>query len=598
MAKERVELSQVRSGGLGHEAGAARFRRPKSVQNRCAIGEAMTATRRMSLAVMVAVLVFSGAVGSAWSAWAGTAGSDPNNGSWVGGEVLQPGPEQLVLWSLPGSGGRVGTCTTSNANGPLHGPYTVGSTVSDAVYGELNYLYAKAGTSDVRLAELSALNSHKYDEINTSEQWSYVQNGQGGTTVADANAMLATAQKLAGPYTVSITGLVQHGQGDRANTTYTATVHVVSANGTAVPSQVVSVSASGATLGASSVTTNSSGVASLSYSVPSSNATGSFSIKYSTDEHLTVDKMTSSGEQTMLSTGSPTAKTGSVSGGVDPLISIKWFKYTAGDPAKTPVAGAVFSKVVDETAGQTIATNLTSAATPSTLKNVIPGDTLVWTESKAPAGDYFTGPLTVAVPPTATDGYAIGLANPKKPSPTITTSVQLSSTQGGVRLVDRATVNGDVGENGTITDKLYSVSVPASGMCSGISDAQYGAGTLVGTFTAAVNGSNGSNGNGTYLITGPTATGSACFHWFESVELATSHATAIGKSNETTETTLVRPPYPSVSSSNSSLISAGYASTGSGPSWGGVAGGLGLTASGLLIGLGALRRRADRQPAA
>ena len=117
---------------------------------------------------------------------AGTPGHDPANGSWVGGLVLSPGPEPLVLWRLPGAGGRFGTCIQSGSNGPLRGTYTESGIITDPVYAELNHLYAQPGTSDVRLAELSALNSAKYDLVDKHVQWSYLVNGQGATSVADA----------------------------------------------------------------------------------------------------------------------------------------------------------------------------------------------------------------------------------------------------------------------------------------------------------------------------------------------------------------------------------------------------------------------------
>ena len=122
-------------------------------------------------------------------------------GRWPGAVARA---EPLVLWRLPGAGNLLGTCITAGGSGPLHGPYAYTGTISDPVYAELNHLYAHAGTSDVRLAELSALNSAKYDGVDKQVQWSYVVNGQGATSLADARAMLTTAANLAGPYTVSI----------------------------------------------------------------------------------------------------------------------------------------------------------------------------------------------------------------------------------------------------------------------------------------------------------------------------------------------------------------------------------------------------------
>src|SRR5439155_6945511 len=120
----------------------------------------MAAAGRRVAAVMAALITITATV-----ATAGTPGSDPANGTWVGGLVFA-GNEDMVLWNLPGANGVHGTCIDAGITGPLHGPYAHVATITDAIYGELNHRYATAATSDVRLAELSALNSHKYDRIN------------------------------------------------------------------------------------------------------------------------------------------------------------------------------------------------------------------------------------------------------------------------------------------------------------------------------------------------------------------------------------------------------------------------------------------------
>ena len=90
--------------------------------------------RRWRWAVVAAAvgvgLVVAGSVG--YTALAGTPGTLPGNGSYVGG-VTFPGPEPLVLWTLPGSDGHLGTCIDANVNGPLTGPYSRANSVTDAV---------------------------------------------------------------------------------------------------------------------------------------------------------------------------------------------------------------------------------------------------------------------------------------------------------------------------------------------------------------------------------------------------------------------------------------------------------------------------------
>lgn len=159
--------------------------------------------RKWGRVAIVAGVAFGLTAGAA-AALAATRGALAGNGSYVGG-VTFPGPEPLVLWNLPGSGGRAGTCIEANVNGPLHGPYKRQSTVSDPIYAELNHLYANSTSSDVELGELSALNSAKYDGVDKSVQWGYVERGKGGMSQAHATSMLARARALAGPYTVTVT---------------------------------------------------------------------------------------------------------------------------------------------------------------------------------------------------------------------------------------------------------------------------------------------------------------------------------------------------------------------------------------------------------
>lgn len=209
---------------------------------------------------------------------AGTPGSDPTNGSWVGGVVAHPGPEPLVLWRLPGSNGALGTCIDARVNGPLRGPYRLTATIDDPVYAELNHLYANAATPDVRLAELSALNSAKYDVVDRTQQWRYIVNRAGGTSVADANAMLAHAAALAGPYVVTVS--LPRGELP-AGVAHQGTVTVTAAHGARVPHAPVALRASGATLSAATVTTGSAGTAPFRFTIGSGTAR-TFSITAST----------------------------------------------------------------------------------------------------------------------------------------------------------------------------------------------------------------------------------------------------------------------------------------------------------------------------
>src|SRR6185437_11766947 len=127
------------------------------------------------------------------------------------------------------------------------------------------HLYGRSSTSDVQLAELSALNSAKYDLVDKSAQWGYVTRGEGGMSVADADAMLARATSLAGPYKITVSWPAAD---KLVNTAYTASIAVRSAAGVGVSGAVVTLTGSNVTLSKTSVTTNSGGNATVGFRIP------------------------------------------------------------------------------------------------------------------------------------------------------------------------------------------------------------------------------------------------------------------------------------------------------------------------------------------
>jgi hypothetical protein len=477
---------------------------------------------------------------------AGTPGSDPRNGQWVGGLVLQPGPEQLVVWKLPGTNGAVGTCIDAHLAGPLRGPYSAVATIDDAVYGELNHLFASASTSDVRLAELSALNSAKYDRVDRSEQWSYLQRGTGGTSVADANAMLAAATKLAGPYSVSVA--LPAGELAPASTN-AADVTIRSASGALVPDARISLSATGISLSTSTIVTNSAGKATVRFTVPASGGT-SYQLRASVQSWTTLRVYDAPGEQKMLSAGPPSTQQGAATGQIQHDRVVQLVKAAADDQGATPVPGYTY-RITDDT-GAEVAPPVTSAATAGAaqLGRLRLGVRYHATEVSGPRSggslyvpDKRTFDFTV---PAGSGAWTLVARDPRMPTPTVTTRVGESVARIGARLSDVVIVTGNDGENATITAARYGpVHPPASGACADVPLTTY----LTAPshqYSIPVDGSvNG--GNGQFTVVGDAVATPGCYGWAETLRLMPSGATATSPPTAPHESTLVpAPPAPAV----------------------------------------------------
>ncbi|HJQ42131.1 MAG TPA: Ig-like domain-containing protein [Jatrophihabitantaceae bacterium] len=471
---------------------------------------------------------------------AGTPGRDPANGSWVGGLVVPPGPEQLVLWKLPGTNGVLGTCIDAGRAGPLRGPYAPASTITDPVYGELNHLYSSAATSDVRLAELSALNSQKYDRVDKAVQWSYLRNGAGGTSVADAQAMLARAAALAGPYVVTIT--VPSGELE-PNSRHDATVTVRASRGGAVPSAEVSLTASGATLERSTVTTNSSGRASVRFRVA---ATGSstFVIRAGVHSWTSVRIYTAPGEQQMLAAGPPSLQQGSAFGHVQRERVVAFVKAADGDPTLTPHPGYTY-RITDESGKVVIASVISgNAADDAPLGRLRLGVRYTATEIAAPDdGELYVPkqPSFRFTVPAGQGAWTLVARDPRKPTPAITTHVTEQIVRVGAALTDVVTITGNDGEDGTITATRYGpVPPPKTGRCSDVPLTTYLAAPSR-SFVVPVDGS-ANDGNGDVRVDGGTVTVAGCYGWAELLRLVPSGAVASSPPTASDESTLVTAP--------------------------------------------------------
>ena len=492
--------------------------------------------RWVVLAATVGIgLAVAGSAG--YAALAGTPGTLPGNGSYVGG-VTFAGPEPLVLWNLPGSGGHLGTCIDANVNGPLTGPYSRESSVSDAVYAELNHLYANASTSDVQLAELSALSSLKYDLVDPHEQWGYVTRGEGGLSESDADAMLAHARALAGPYTVAVTWPTS---ATAVDTPYTATVTVRSAAGNPVPGLPVALSGAAVTLAATSAVTNSAGQATVGFRFPAgASATGT--INATVPEWTTLDRYRSSGEQTMLSLGAAARARGTHSAAITRTRDVRLIKVAAGDSSQTPVAGYVFR--ITAANGTVVVASVTTTSTPVDVAALQPGQSYRATEIAVPAGAKLyipANPTWTFTVPAGTGEWTLVAADPRIPTPTVRTTTNLARAVIGQRLSDRVSVAGDDGENGTVTAQLLGpVAVPRSGRCSDVTLAAYRS-AASRAFTARVDGAV-AGGNGTVTVVGPVVAHQGCYGWAETLTLIPSRATATSPPTAPNESTVVTAP--------------------------------------------------------
>jgi hypothetical protein len=505
-------------------------------RGRHAIPELAVRRRGRRLALVGGVLALAAAAVPV-AVWAGTPGSDPRNGQWVGGEVLAPGPEQLVLWKLPGAANVYGTCIDAFRAGPLHGPYQRSKVVADPVYGELNHLFAAPGTSDVRLAELSALNSRQYDMVDRGVQWSYVVNRQGGLSVTDAAAMLDQATKLAGPYTVTI-GLPDD---VRAGPTYTATVTVRSAANNMVPGARLSFSAANAKLSAATAVTDGLGRAHVSFTVAPGISTA-YTLAASVQSWTNVATYAAPGEQTMLSAGPPSTQKSAKSAPIIRDRAVALVKVASDDPAQTPVAGYTFR--IADSAGKVVLPSVVSGTAPVSLGRLTMGATYVATEIAAPPQAQLYVPVQNTTRFTVPDGsgvWSLVSADPRRPAPSVATQVQSERAVVGESLTDVVTVGGNDGEDATIEAARYGpVPVPRSGRCTDVTLAAYQSAPAV-RVTAPVSGST-SKGNGQFTITSPPVTAPGCYGWAETVTLRPSGATASSPPTTPHESTLVSPP--------------------------------------------------------
>jgi uncharacterized protein (DUF427 family) len=221
-------------------------------------------------------------------------------------------------------------------------------------------------------------------------------------------------------------------------------------------------------------------------------------------------------------------------------VPVYFIKASTTDPSDTPIAGAVFS--LANASGTVLATGITSAAVPVEIDQLVTGgmaegSTYELIETQAPPGYYVpTNDVTTFTVPSDVTSYTVLVTDPPVPTPTLATQVTVDSGLLGTVLSDDVTVSGDDAEPGIISATLYGpVDPPASNSCSDLTLAQWEAG-------ATQNFSVDITGNGSYTVTGPTATSAGCYGWSDSVTLTPSSATGSSSPTDPGESTSVTVP--------------------------------------------------------
>jgi hypothetical protein len=461
------------------------------------------------------------------------------------GRILQR--TWIGFYQIPGIDGPVVCGHNGDGSWYPDTPYSAGTVVASSGDGAAVawLLQQYADTTDPNsAAAIDAVNSRYGSNTGGLDDYNIAEANQLGGLV---DSMLATGRHNAGPYTVTITGLVTAGTG-HFDTTYSATVHLRSADGAGEPNQLVTLTGHNAHLVTPTVRTNALGDATFQYSVPAS-ASPNFSIDAAASYPVLTRYAYLGGQGPNLPqdvVGYTTrAVTGAGAGAVDPYLSaITFIKYTTGDPAKKPVAGAVFA-VTDLTQNRALG-SITSQATPVSLAgaDINAGDTLRFVETKAPPGHYSSGTTIITIPANAPDNYQVQIANPTIPTLRLTTQVNTAIASTSTVLTDTVTIAGNDGEDGTGTGYLLGPIQPGDTAtdCTSITDEQWANAPLAGTFTYQIDGSV-TSGNGTHFISATSTNhGPGCYGWQQHVVLTPSGATGDSTPTDPGETTLVLAP--------------------------------------------------------
>ena len=502
--------SGTRTGGL------LAFRVRRAGRHRLAEGSTRRPRRWLAIAgvaSLLAVLIPLAARGDTPPAGSNGSVGLVRNDVWLG------------YYQVPGIDGPVVCGHNGDGSWYPDGPYSAGQVVATSGDGAAVawLLDQYAGTTDpVQAAAIDAINSRYGSNTGGLDDYNIAEaNGLGG----EIDTLLADGRDNAGPYTVTITGLVTSATG-HFDTTYTAAVHVRSAAGNPIAGQTVTLAGHGAHLLTSSVTTSRTGDATFQYSIPSRCRRRTSPSTPPPPCRCWSATPTSAPAaphmpQDVVGSGTRPVKI-TAAGSVDPyLASLTFIKYTTGDAGRTPVAGAVFS-VTDVTQGRLLG-SITSQTAPVSLAgaDIAAGDTLRFVETTRTAGALQPGPGHRHHPRERAGQLPGGDPQPAHPDPAVVDpGARTALASVTTVLADQVTISGDDGEDGTDTATLLGPLQPgaaggggpslagtvhaagaAAGVCAAIPAWQWATAPAVATYTLAVDGAvNG--GNGTRTVTG------------------------------------------------------------------------------------------------
>lgn len=146
----------------------------------------------------------------------------------------------------------------------------------------------------------------------------------------------------------------------------------------------------------------------------------------------------------------------------------------------------------------------------------------------------------------------------RNPQVTISSQVTALITPQMVgHLIDKVTLAGNDGEDGTVTDAAYGpVDVPVSGKCADVTTSQWGSAPLYDTAAdqAVSDGTDNGDGTTTYTFTVTTPSDPGCYGWKATAGLNTSGVTVVSQPSDANEQTKVTAPYGSTQVSSDTAV--------------------------------------------
>jgi hypothetical protein len=396
---------------------------------------------------------------------------------------------------------------------------------------------------DIHAAEVSAVVSHVFDEVNRNGQWQYL--GLGGTSKSNARRLVAAAKRYAGPYRISIAAT----KPVLAGSTHQQTLTVRNAYGAVGAGVAVHLSATNATLAHRTLVTNSRGQVAVKYTASSSASATRVGLFASASVNDTMRLLRSATTalprevQDFVSAG--TGRSTYRGRGTAVITHLGAPTMSTRTSAPRVIAGSALTDtiVVKNTAGRT-------GTIVATLYGPAAGATGPWTTVAAHVsvavhgdGTYVTPPIVVAKAGVYSWGEAFTLTGGAAPvatttpgeveettvvtQPMMTTQTSTQHAVVGSRITDAITVTGTAGTCGDITATLYGPAASTAGPWT----------TTAGAVHLHV------CGDGTFTTPAVTVTKAGVYSWGEAFTL-TGGSTPVATTNagEVSETTVVSTP--------------------------------------------------------